>query len=335
MKTPYPKYLAAAVQAAPVYMALDATVEKTCALIEEAAKNGAKLVAFPEAFIPGYPWWIYIGPPSYGQEFLNRLYENAVEIPSPAVARISDCCRKNKIYTCVSVSELDGGSLYLTQLWFNDQGDMIGKHRKLRPTNGERYIWGCGDGTTLGVMPTELGNLGSLQCWEHILPINLAAMTALHEQVHVGAWPGTNDTVEDEWTDLFATKASFNCTRYHAIVSGSYVLSCSMLYTQEMSDMLLTKPGMKPPQKPGGAYTCIYNPQGHVISEIRDPHKEGICYAQIDIAETIAARSVLDSAGHSAAMGVVRLNINREPQPACRITGGTDVAKTGYEELHA
>lgn len=334
METIYPKYRVAAVQAASVYLDRDATVEKTCRLIDEAASNGAKLVAFPEAFICGYPWWVYIGPPAYGQQFHEKLYRNAVEIPGPSVSRIAACCRKNQVYACVSVTEKDGGSLYLTQLWFSPDGDLIGKHRKLKPTNGERYIWGCGDGSMMPVMKTELGNIGGLQCWEHILPINVAAMTAMNVQVHVGGWPGTCDTMKDEWTDLFSSQASANCERYLAIASQSYALFCSQPYTQEMSDILLTEPGLKPPQDLGGAYTCIFNPNGHVIAEVSDPKEEGICYADIDIGRTVAGKTILDGAGHSAVPSVINLEFDKTPKKACTKKGVSEQETITYEELN-
>ena len=113
MTRKYQSFRAAAVQAAPVFLDLNATVEKTCSLIDEAASNGAKLIGFPEAFIPGYPWWIWLGDPGYGAPFFEELFKNAVEIPSTAVQKISEAARKNRIYVSVSVNELEGGSLYL------------------------------------------------------------------------------------------------------------------------------------------------------------------------------------------------------------------------------
>jgi predicted amidohydrolase len=138
-------------------------VEKTCSIIEEAANQGASLVGFPEAFIPGYPWWIWLGnPTTYGGPFYGELYKNAVEIPSKAVKKISETAKKTGVYVSVSVTELDGGSLYLTQLWFDSNGNLLGKHRKLKPTGAERYIWGEGDGSMMQVLETPIGRLGGL-----------------------------------------------------------------------------------------------------------------------------------------------------------------------------
>lgn len=122
----YPKYKVAAVQAAPVYLDLDATVKKSVKIIEEAAANGAKLIGFPEGFLPGYPWFAFLGRAlDYVPKFYHKLYLNAVEVPSDALAKISQAARDNDIYVCISGSEKDGGSLYLTQFWFNNKGDFI------------------------------------------------------------------------------------------------------------------------------------------------------------------------------------------------------------------
>ena len=152
----YPVVKVAAVQAAPEYLDRDATVEKACSLIDKAGSEGAKLVAFPEAFIPGYPWWIWFDEPAAGIPFFIKLYKNAVTVPGPAVQSLSEAAKRNGVYVCISVTEKDGASLYLTQLWFNPNGDLIGKHRKLKPSGAERYIWGEGDASMMPVFDPDL-----------------------------------------------------------------------------------------------------------------------------------------------------------------------------------
>lgn len=216
MALEFPSYRAAAVQAAPVFLNLEETVEKTCGLIEEAASNGASLVAFPEAFIPGYPWWIWFDTTLEDSvSFFETLYNNAVTIPGDAVRKISAAARDNGVYVCVSVSERDGGSLYLTQLWFDPSGNLIGKHRKFKATNAERAIWGDGRGDMAPVFDTEYGRLGGLQCAEHMIPLNVTAMNSLNEQVHVGSWPAF---MADEGT-LFSQPACETASKYYAIVN--------------------------------------------------------------------------------------------------------------------
>lgn len=183
--TDYPKFKAAAVQAAPVFLDAEATADKACKLIEKAASGGAKLIGFPEGFISGYPWWVWLTDPITGSPLQQKLMENAVEIPGPVVKKLSEAARKNNIYVCISVSEKEGGSLYLTQLWFNPLGDLMGKHRKMKPSGGERLIWGDGEASMMPVFDTEIGRLGGLQCWEHWIPLNIQAMNANQDRKSV------------------------------------------------------------------------------------------------------------------------------------------------------
>lgn len=187
----YPKYKVAAVQAAPVYLDLDASVDKAIGFIKEAADQGVKLIGFPEGYLPGYPWFAFLGRAlDYVPRFYHKLYLNAVECPSSAMAKISQAARDNDIFVCMGGSEKDGGSLYLTQFWFDNKGNFMGKHRKMRVSVAERLVWGDGQGSMMPVFETELGNLGGCQCWEHDVPLDICAMNGQNEQVHVASWPG-------------------------------------------------------------------------------------------------------------------------------------------------
>jgi cyanide dihydratase len=326
MKKRYPKFKAAAVQAAPVFLNLEGTVNKTCDLIAEAARNGAKLVAFPEAFIPGYPWWIWMGDPCvYGQKFFERLYENAVEIPGEAVRRISGCAREHEIYVCVSVSELEGGTLYLAQLWFDPKGNLIGKHRKLKPSSSERIIWGDGDGSTIQVFETEIGRLGGLMCWEHIVPLSLAAMTSLSEQVHVSAWPCFLPVPGA----LMATETCELLARYYPIATQTYALMTTQIYTQEMMDMIAENDFQRSFMAIGGGATAIYGPNGLALTKKIPPDAEGIVYAELDLSLLVGCKYLADPAGHYSVPSALSLNFNRSPQPVTRkigplVNGGLD-----------
>jgi len=310
----YPSYRVAAVQAAPVFLDLESTIEKTCTIIEEAASNGAKLIGFPEAFIPGYPWWIFAGDPGgYGAPFYAELYKNSVEIPSKAVVKLSETAKKSEVYVCVSVTERDGGSLYLTQLWFDPSGDLIGKHRKLKPTNAERYIWGEGDGSTMPVFETELGRLGGLQCWEHMIPLNIAAMNAQNEQVHVASWPAF---FEDE-SSLLSKGPNETASKYYAVATQTYTLMTSQIHSKDMIDRICGEDEHKREifSRIGGGCTKIIAPNGQVISEEIPHDEEGIAYADIDLESIIFSKYLLDPAGHYSSPHVVSLNFNQTEQP--------------------
>ncbi|RHW05911.1 nitrilase [Bacillus cereus] len=320
MMNSYPKYRAAAIQAAPVYLDLDATVEKSCKLIAEAASNGAKLVAFPEAFLPGYPWFALIGHPEYTRSFYHELYKNAVEIPSLTIQKISEAARKNNTYVCISCSEKDGGSLYLTQLWFNSKGDLIGKHRKMKASVAERLIWGDGNGGFMPVFETELGNLGGLMCWEHQVPLNLLAMNSQNEQVHVASWPGYFD---DEIS-----------SRYYAISTQTFVIMTSSIYSDDIKHKIcLTAEQEEYFNTFKSGHTCIYAPNGEPISDMIPAETEGIAYADIDIEKIIDYKYYIDPAGHYSNQSL-SMNFNQSPTAVVHKSGANNNKKISYEEIN-
>jgi nitrilase len=187
------KTIVAAVQAAPVFLDRDATVDKACALIAEAAGQGAGLVAFPEAFVPGYPDWVWRTPAWHDGEFAQRLYAGAIEIGSPAAGRLADAAAGSGVYVAIGVNELDGGTLYDTLLYFAPDGTLVARHRKLMPTGGERTIWGMGDGSTLGVVRTPFGVVGGLICWENYMPLARAAMYAQGVTIYLAPTWGNSE----------------------------------------------------------------------------------------------------------------------------------------------
>jgi nitrilase len=161
------KITAAAVQATPVFLDREATVAKSVGLIQEAAKNGARLVAFPETFIPAYPEWIWrlsawSGPSA---ELYGRLLENSVVVPGETTEALAKAARRWKVYLSMGVNERDaeGSTIYNAQIYFGPDGELLGKHRKLMPTGGERLVWGMGDGSTLEVYETPFAS--STRSW--------------------------------------------------------------------------------------------------------------------------------------------------------------------------
>lgn len=312
----YPNYKVAVTQIAPVFLNLEASTEKACDYIKKAAEEGAKIIAFPEAYLPGYPYWIMYGDPfAYGLKYWDKFYRNSVEIPSDTIRRLSKAAKENHIYVCISVTEKDGGSLYLTQLWFDNEGNLIGKHRKTRPTGPERTVWGEGDGSTMPVFDTPLGRLGGLQCWEHKMPTNLLAMASMNEQVHIGAWPGAVGAPDH----LFNAQNDIVNSLYYASTLGTFVLMSTQIFTQEILDMLEDTKG----QGLGGGHACIINPRGTIISERLDEKEEGILYADIDLNDIIACKYFIDPAGHYSKPNICKVVFNQECQ--------TPIIKTGAQ----
>lgn len=324
----YAKFKAAAVQAAPVYLDAEATTEKACKLIAEASNNGAKIIGFPEGFISGYPWWVWLTDPISGSPLQQQLMENSVEIPGNVVKKLSEAARINKIYVCISVSEKDGGSLYLTQLWFNPMGDLIGKHRKMKPSGGERLIWGDGEASTMKVFDTEIGRLGGLQCWEHWVPLNLQAMNSQNEQVHVASWPcfvpGDEALTSEDPNEISA--------RYYALATQTYVINSTQIHTQEIYEKI----GKLAPYDAfiefGGGNACIIAPNGKIISEKLPRNAEGIVYGDIDLQKIVDCKYQIDPAGHYSNK-TLSMTINRKPNPVATFIGEESNDLMKYEYL--
>ena len=184
----------AAVQATPVFLDRDATVDRACELTATAAAAGASLVVFPEAFVPGYPDWVWRAPAWSDGELTGRLLANAVEVPSPAAGRLGAAAAEAGVYLAIGVNESDGGTLYNTLLYFAPDGTLAGRHRKLMPTGGERTIWGAGDGSGLVAVPTPFGTVSGLICWENYMPLARAAVYALGTDVYVAPTWDNSDT---------------------------------------------------------------------------------------------------------------------------------------------
>lgn len=324
----YPKYKAAAVQAAPVFLDAEATADKAVKLIEEAAQNGAKLIGFPEGFIPGYPWWIWLTDPISGSPLQQKLFENAVEIPGPIVKKLSAAARENRIYVCISVSEKEGGSLYLTQLWFNPAGDLIGKHRKMKPSGGERLIWGDGEASMMPVFDTEIGRLGGLQCWEHWIPLNIQAMCSQNEQVHVASWPCFVPGDEA----LTSEPPNEVASQFYALATQSYVLQSTLIHTDDIDE----KMGHLPPYSAfvqfGGGNAAIFAPNGKRLTEKMPRDFEGLVYADIDLEKIVDCKYQIDPAGHYSNK-TLTMTVDRTPRSVAQFIGPDAAAPVKYDAL--
>lgn len=301
----------AAVHASSVFLDLEGCTEKACDLIGQAGNEGAKLVVFPEAFIPGYPFWIWTHTPRKGAPLFYEFFKNSVEIPSKTTEQIGQAAKKAGVYVVMGLTEREGGTLYNTLLYFNDAGEIIGKHRKLQPTHVERTVWGRGDGRDLNVVDTSIGKLGGLICWEHTMDLVRYSMACLGEQIHIAAWPGISAVSHDPNSEIFDS-VSEAAAKHHALSSQTFVInvqSCvdeetiQRLGLQDQPDMIRT----------GGGWTAIIGPNGQFIA---GPHRdeEKILYGDIDLDDAIYVKYACDSVGHYARPDIVRLTMDRQPQ---------------------
>jgi nitrilase len=298
----------AAAQLAPVFLNKQKTVEKACAAIEEAAKSGAKLVVFPEAFISGYPDWIWLIPNSKSAE-LNELFikltENSVSVPDNSTKLLCKAAGENKINVVIGMNErnaeLSNGSLYNSLLFINEEGKIIGKHRKLIPTGGERLIWGRGDGSTLNTYETSAGKVGGLICWENLMPL---ARNALYEN-------GIQILVSPTWDKSQNWLISM---QHIAREGGLFVIStCMALRMDDIPDSYSFKK-LYPADREwiNTGNSCIVGPNGKIIAGPLEA-KEGILYAEINLNDIISAKRMFDAAGHYSRPDVFHFEVNKNP----------------------
>jgi nitrilase len=302
------KVVAAAVQATPEFLDRDATVEKSVRLIKEAAGEGAGLIVFPETFIPTYPDWVW-RVPAWGRPsaaLYALLLENAVEIPGPVTETLGKAAKQAKAYVSMGVNEREpgGGTIYNTQVTFGPDGSVLGKHRKLMPTGGERLVWGMGDGSMLQVYDTPFGRLGGLICWENYMPLARYSMYAKGVDVYVApTWDNS-----DMWV----------ATLRHIAKEGRlYVIGVAPLLRG--SDVPDDIPGRD--ELWGGdddwmsrGFSTIVAPGGEILAGPLQ-EEEGILYAEIDPSKARASRLEFDPVGHYARPDVFRLVVDESPKP--------------------
>jgi nitrilase len=309
----FPKFKATVVQAAPVWLDREATTEKACLLIARAAEEGSKLIAFPEAWLPGYPWWLFLGTPAWGSSFFAELYANSVEIPSPTTERLCRAAKEAGMYLVMGMDERGGSTLYCTQLFIDPEGGIMGRHRKLKPTHAERTVWGQGDGSDLRVFDTPLGKLGGLNCWEHLQPLTRYAMYSMGQQIHVASWPAFG--LYRKYAYALGAEASVGATRHYALEGGCFTLMAVSLVSQEMFDRLADTPERADLIEVGGGASQIFGPDGATIVGPLGEAEEALATAEIDLAAIARAKNFADPVGHYSRPDIFRLIVNRAPQP--------------------
>lgn len=302
----------AVVQAAPVLFDREATVQKTCRLIEEASSAGAKLILFPEAFIPAYPRGLSFGTvvgsrTDEGRRTWHAYWDNAVDVPGRETAMLAEAASKAGAYVSIGIIEKDttysGGTLYCTLLYFSPEGKLLGKHRKLKPTAAERLIWGEGDGSTMPVFATPYGTIGGLICWENYMPLARMAMYGKGVEIYLAPTADQRD--------------SWQATMQHIGFEGRcFVLGCNQFVHKDMYPKDL--PGIddisSQPDIICRGGSTIVSPLGQVLAgPLYD--EEGILYADLDRREIARSKMDFDVVGQYARPDVFKLSVNEKPAP--------------------
>ena len=305
-KQPTP-FVVAAAQAAPHFLDRNKSINQACELISEAGRNNAKLIVFPEAFISGYPDWVWLVPNGNSgllDELYRELVNNAISIPDESTQQLCLAAREAGIFVAIPVheknTESSGSSLFNTILYIDDQGEILGKHRKLIPTGGERLIWSQGDGTTLPAFETLIGKLGGLLCWENYMPMARQSMYLQGVQIHVApTWDSS-----DNWQLSM---------RHIAREGGMFVIGvCSAVHMDDIPDKYEFKELYSENQtwiNPGNS--CIINPRGEIIAG-PVAEKSELIYAKIDLDQIPAAKRMFDVTGHYGRPDVFKYKINKD-----------------------
>lgn len=311
--TTYPKFRAAAVQAAPEFLDTPATVDKACRLIAEAAEHGAELIAFPEVFVSAYPYWNWTMTPVQGGLWFEKLFHSAIDIPGPEVEALCAAARAAGANVVIGVNERDPhsmGTLYNSVLFISDAGELLGVHRKLVPTWAEKLTWAGGDGRSLQVYDTSIGRLGGLACGENTNTLARFSLLAQGEQVHVANYialpvaPADYDMVEA--IKMRAAAHSFEGKVFTVVACAAITEGIVDIVAQDDSARALL-------ERPHSAFSGIFGPDGRLLTEplVDD---EGIVYADIDINASIQPKQMHDIIGHYNRFDIFQLSVNQRPQ---------------------
>ncbi|NHM06842.1 carbon-nitrogen hydrolase family protein [Flavobacterium sp. CYK-4] len=308
----FPKFKAATVQTSPVFLDVDKTIDKAISFIKEASSNGAQLIAFPEVFIAGYPYWNWIMTPVQGSKWYELLYKNSVSVPSVEIDRICNAAKEHNIHIVIGINERGDsyGEIYNTNLIIDNQGNLIGKHRKLVPTWAEKLTWTSGDGSSLKVYKTEIGPIGTLACGENTNTLARFTLLSQGELIHIANYISLPVAPPDynmaEAIKIRAAAHSFEGKLFT-------IVSCSTISKEIMeilkadvpdADVLLTRKN--------SAFSGFIGPNGAVIGEplIDD---EGIVYAEIDLEKCIQPKQMHDILGHYNRFDIFDLRVNTAP----------------------
>ena len=322
----------AAVQASPVFMDTDATVDKVCALIKEAAGNGAQLIAFPEVFISCYPYWSWFMSPVEGSPWFEKLARSAIEIPGPEIRRVAQAAKANNAFVVIGVNERSKhgvSTIYNTLVFISPEGKIVGRHRKLVPTWAEKLTWSNGDGSSLRVYDTPIGKIGGLACGENTNTLARFSLLAQGEMLHIASYISLPVAPPDydmsEAIKVRAMAHSFE-GKVFTIVSCSTVTDDIInLFTDThpQADTLL--------RRENSAFSGVIGPDGRVVgTPLID--KEGIVYADCDLSKCIQPRQMHDITGHYNRFDVFNLQVNRKPQQAAQFIGPESAVSFDDEE---
>lgn len=308
----FKKFKAATVQTSPVFLNVEKTIDKAISFIKEAHENGAQLIAFPEVFIAGYPYWNWIMTPVQGSKWYEELYKNSIAVNDVAMQALYNAAKEYKITVVIGINEHGDsyGEIYNTNLIINHNGEVIGKHRKLVPTWAEKLTWTSGDGSSLKVYNTEVGPLGTLACGENTNTLARFTLLSQGELIHIANYISLPVAPPDydmaEAIKIRAAAHSFEGKLFT-------IVSCSTI-SQEIKDALRADvPNVDELlDRKSSAFSGFIGPNGAVIgTPLID--EEGMVYADIDLSKCIQPKQMHDILGHYNRFDIFDLRVNVAP----------------------
>ena len=316
----YPAYKVAAAHVAPVFLDTGRSVEKACAVIEEAAGHGARLIAFPEVFLPGFPVWAAVEAPIRTHDLFKRLAASAVAIDGPELARVRQTARRKGVVVSIGFTEgttISVGCLWNSNALIGADGTLLNHHRKLVPTWYEKLVWANGDGRGLRVCGTELGRIGMLICGENTNPLARFALMAEGEQVHISSYPPVWPTRPPEGPGNYDLAQAIHIRAgAHAFEAKVFNVVASSCVDQTLRHAIEAALGRGPlrilEESPRGISTVIDptgTPRGEALC--RD---EGILYAEIDLAQSVEPKQFHDLVGSYNRFDIFTLTVDRSPR---------------------
>jgi aliphatic nitrilase len=329
----YPAYKVAAAHVAPVFLDTDRSVPKACSVIAEAAGRGARLIAFPEAFLPGFPVWAALAAPIRTHDLFKRFAASAVAIGGPELARVRQAARRHRVFVSIGFSEgttTSVGCLWNSNALIGADGTLLNHHRKLVPTWYEKLVWANGDGSGLRVCDTELGRLGMLICGENTNPLARFALMAQGEQVHISSYPPVWPTRPPEGPGNYdlaqAIRIRAGAHAFEAKVFNLVASSCLDHTLRHAIEAALGREAVRILEQSPRGISVVLDPTGTPRGEAlcRD---EGILYAEIDLAQGVEPKQFHDVVGSYNRFDIFTLSVDRRARrPATFLDGARDAA---------
>lgn len=315
----HPKFKAALAHVAPVFLDKDATVEKACSLIREAARNGAQLIVFPETYIPAFPVWCALQAPIHNHDLFCELAANSIKVDGPELMKIAETARECEMFVSMGFNEgttVSDGCIWNANVLIDDAGNILCHHRKIVPTFYEKLVWAPGDGAGLEVCPTRLGRIGMLICGENTNPLARFTLLAQGEQVHLSTyppvWPSHDPAVHENY-DL--KNAILIRAGAHSFEGKLFNLVAAGFLDQDARNRLAKRDpeaGRILDASPRGISVAI-GPNGAPISEIMQA-EEGMLYADIDLSSCVEPKQLHDLAGGYNRFDIFQLTVDRTAQ---------------------